>query len=242
MSNDPHTARPGSETDLDLYLRPGRFVDSNHPAVIAYAKQKTGHLDGSDKAAMASALFYAVRDGIRYNPYSFTPDPEALKASSVLAAAETFCIPKAILLAAGARAVGIPARLGFADVLNHLASERLRRLMKTDVFAFHGYTELFIRGQWVKATPAFNASLCDKFRIRPLEFNGLEDALFHPFDLEGRKHMEYVHQYGTFADLPYEEMMESFRTHYPGLLEKGPRPMEGDIEAEGPGITHGTHG
>ena len=60
------------------------------------------------------------------------------------------------VLAAAARVLGVPARLGFADVRNHLTSPRLREMMNTDVFAYHGYTELLIDGRW--QLPAQEAS------------------------------------------------------------------------------------
>jgi transglutaminase-like putative cysteine protease len=124
-------------------------------------------------------------------------------------------VPKSVLLAALARVVGIPSRLGFADVVNHLASKRLLELMKTDVFAFHGFTELFIEGRWVKATSAFDKKLCERFRVPPLEFDGRNDALLQPFNSDGDQYMEYVRDHGTFADLPFELMMETFREVYP---------------------------
>lgn len=94
-------------------------------------------------------------------------------------------MPKAALLAALYRAGGIPARVGHADVRNHLTSPRLMELMGSDEFVYHGYTEMWIAGTWVKATPAFNLSLCEKVGMRPLDFDGFADSLFHPQDLSG---------------------------------------------------------
>ena len=134
--------------------------------------------------ARAIKLYYAVRDGVRYDPYSMQLVPEELGAVRCLAHKVGFCIPKAALLAASARALGIPARVGYADVKNHLATGKLIEMMGTDIFIWHGYTDLFLEGKWVKATPAFNIELCDKFRVLPLEFDGREDSLFHPFDAD----------------------------------------------------------
>src|SRR5919109_1226463 len=119
------------------------FVDSDHPDVIAFAEEATaGATTDREKAV---ALFYAVRDGIRYDPYVISSaDPEIYRASSVLRDRASYCIPKSVLLCAAARAAGLRARLGFADVRNHLNSEKLRaRLGGTDVFVWHGYTEFF---------------------------------------------------------------------------------------------------
>jgi len=159
-------------------------------------------------------LYYAVRDEFRYNPYSISLEEQAFKASFTLEAGQGWCVPKAILLAACCRAAGIPARLGFADVKNHLSTERLRQSMKTDVFLWHGYTSVYLEGQWVKATPAFNVELCDKFGLKPLEFDGLADSIYHEFDCAGNKHMEYLQERGEYQDLPLTEMLSDFEKIY----------------------------
>jgi transglutaminase-like putative cysteine protease len=137
----------------------------------------------------------------------------------VLARKEGFCIQKAILLAAAARTLGIPARLGYANVRNHLATKKLLKLMKTDLFVFHGYTSLFLDGKWVKATPAFDIKLCERFGTKPLEFDGGTDSVFHPYDSSGKRHMEYVHDYGIFDDFPFEQMLDEFKKYYPHLMD-----------------------
>jgi transglutaminase-like putative cysteine protease len=215
----------------DVYLRPTQFIDSDAPVVIEFAHATIG--DAGTDIEKGVRLYYAVRDSVRYDPYAIKPDPDIFRASWVLAAKVGFCIQKAILLAAVARAVEIPSRLGFADVRNHLTTQRLRRLMGTDVFAFHGYTELYLDGQWVKATPAFNRALCERFKVLPLEFDGKSDSIFHPFDAEGRKHMEYLRDHGHFADFPLEKMVRAFKEHYGHLFQKdeGHWPR-GDFEQE----------
>jgi transglutaminase-like putative cysteine protease len=130
-------------------------------------------------------------------------------------------VGKAALLAATARAAGIPARVGFADVRNHLTSPHLRRLMATDVFYYHGYAELYLHGTWVKATAVFDKTLCERVGIRPLEFDGRHDALFHPFDASGRQYMEYVLDRGASADVPVAAIIEAFERYYPGLIAVG---------------------
>ena len=127
---------------------------------------------------------------------------------------ESYCVPKAILLAACARHCRIPARIGLADVRNHLSTERLRQTMQTDVFIWHGYADLWLNGRWVKATPAFNIELCQKFGLLPLDFDGHSDSIYHPFDQAGNRHMEYVQQRGTFDDMPLERITEDFKTVY----------------------------
>jgi transglutaminase-like putative cysteine protease len=166
-------------------------------------------------------LYYAVRDGVRYNPFLDFSDDSAFRASQCLVTGEGFCIGKAALLAACARAEGIPARVGFADVKNHLTTPRLAERMGSDLFVYHGFTELLLDGRWVKATPAFNLALCEKFRVKPLEFDGRSDSIFHPFDADDRRHMEYLRDRGSFADVPVEDIQRVFREVYPGLYGLG---------------------
>ena len=210
------------------FLAPTWYLDFDVPAVAEWAEATAG--DVTDPVEKAVKLYYAVRDGFRYDPYAMTLRPETFKASYVLALGRGFCIQKGVLLAAGARQQGIPARLGFADVRNHLATERLLALLGTDLFIYHGFVEMHLNGKWVKCTPAFNLSLCEKFGVLPLEFDGRTDSLFHPFDAEGRKHMEYVGERGVFADLPYEDIENEFSTLYPGYF--GPGGPGGDFYAE----------
>jgi transglutaminase-like putative cysteine protease len=166
-------------------------------------------------------LYQTVRDEIIYDPYVDLSDPANFRASGVLAAGRGFCIGKAALLAAAARADGIPARVGFADVKNHLTTPRLAETMGSDLFIYHGFTELEIEGRWVKATPAFNLALCKRFRVKPLEFDGRADSVFHPFDEDDRRHMEYLRDRGSFADVPVEEIQAAFRETYPRLYRLG---------------------
>ena len=198
------------------YLEPTYFIESSEPRIVKFARESAG---GGDDTARAVKLYYAVRDGISYNPYCYTFSKEAYRASAVLERGEGFCIQKSILLAAASRASGIPCRLGYANVINHLTSKKLREILRTDLFVFHGYNEFFLKGRWIKATPAFNSALCERFSLRPLEFDGSEDSIFHPYDLEGRRHMEYVHDYGTFADFPWQMMIDESLRHYPHIGE-----------------------
>ena len=207
------------QDNLDNYLCPTRSIDSDAPSIIDFARATTEGEDGP--VPCATALFYAVRDGIRYNPYKIDLSPERFTASTVLAKREGWCVEKALVLAAACRVLRIPARLRFATVRNHLASERLIELMKTDLFVFHGYNELYLDGKWVKATPTFDRELCTRFQVRPLEFDGVHDSIFHEYDQKGGRHMEYVHDYGSYADLPLEKLIAEFRVYYPHFFEEG---------------------
>lgn len=197
---------------MEEYLKPTRFIDFDDPSVAAFADEKAGQ--ATDPVTRAVNLYYAVRDGIRYDPYAIDLSVEGLKASTTLKNGRGWCVAKAILLAACCRQQKIPARLGFADVKNHLSTERLRQQMQTDIFYWHGYTSIYLNGQWLKATPAFNIELCEKFALKPLEFDGRSDSIYHPFDLKGNRHMEYVRHRGEFADVPLEAIIETFQREY----------------------------
>lgn len=201
------------------YLQPGTFIDSGHPLVAKFAAE---HAHGADQRERAVSLYYAVRDAVRYNPFQNFLLDASYRGSVCLERGEGWCVPKAALLAACARAAGIPARVGFADVKNHLTSPRLTERMGTDLFVFHGYTELLLGGKWLKATPAFNLELCGKFRVKPLEFDGRNDSIFHPFDQDQRRHMEYVRERGSFADVPAEDIKRVFSEIYPKFYNLGP--------------------
>ena len=203
---------------MTSYLSPGRYVDSAHPAVQAFSKMNSS---GTSEKERAISLYYAVRDQIRYNPFLDFSDPEVFRASAVLEAGEGFCVGKASLLAACARAAGIEARLGFADVKNHLTTPRLAETMGSDLFIYHGYADLRIDGRWVKATPAFNLALCTRFRVKPLEFDGRADSIFHPFDEDDRRHMEYLRHRGVYADVPVDDIQREFRAAYPKFYGLG---------------------
>lgn len=223
---------PTQPPDPLVYLCPTFYMEVGSPEIVAFAAKSTAGA-GSERER-AVRLYYAVRDGIRYDPYRIDMSPDAFKATTTLAAGAGYCVPKAILLAAAARAAGIPSRLGFADVRNHLATRKLLEALGTDLFVWHGYAELYLGGAWIKATPAFNLSLCERFGVKPLEFDGEHDSILHPFDTAGKKHMEYLRDRGTFADFPLEEMLQGWRDAYPRLFGGSPAPQarEGTFEDE----------
>ena len=147
-------------------LAPTALIDSDHPAVREFASTQAS---GATPRARAIALFYAVRDGFRYDPYRID-----------------------------------------------LSTRRMRELMQTAVFHWHGYAEIWLEGAWRKATPAFNRELCERFDLLPLDFNGVDDSLYHPFDRQGNRHMEYIDDHGAFDDVPLARLIADFARYYPG--------------------------
>jgi len=208
-------------------------IDTDHPAVRAFAHE---HGRGGDERERAVALYLAVRDRFRYDPYRIDLSPAGMRASAVIEHGYSWCVPKAALLAAACRVLGIPARVGYADVRNHLSTERLRQALLTDLYLWHGYTDILLEGRWIKATPAFNIELTERFGLLPLAWDGREDSIYHAFDKAGNRHMEYVHQRGSFDDVPLAQIVADFNRHYPRLVRPdaaiGGADFAADVERE----------
>jgi len=201
------------------FLTPTHFVDSDSREVGDFvARALTGAGDLSP-TAKAIRLFDAVRDEIRYNPFDIGTTADDYRASRIAMKPTNYCVPKAILLTAALRATGIPAAVGFADVRNHLNSPKLAELMGTDLFIYHGYVAVWLEGRQFKGTPAFNTEMCERFGVKQLIFDGKSDALFHEFDRNSQRHMEYVNDRGWFLDPPIGQLLEDFRTTYPKLWQ-----------------------
>jgi transglutaminase-like putative cysteine protease len=196
-------------------LAPAEYIDSQHPLVAAQAARLRAAAGTAGDAARA--VYYFVRD-LRYEGGDFE-DLEIYRASGVLAAGHGYCVGKASLCAALARAAGVPARIGFADVRNHLASPRLLRAMGTDVFAWHGYTELLVRGRWIKVSPTFDIDTCQRAGVAALEFDGEHDALLQSFD--GESSMRYLREHGVFHDVPARFLAAEMQRLYPFTREHG---------------------
>ena len=215
---------PQSVDDLpaeaERYVMPAHFVESDSLEVQGFVSNALRDIPAdASRRDKAIRLFEAVRDDIRYDPYCFALDEDSYRASRIAGAEAAFCVPKAILLAACLRAVGIPAAVGFADVRNHLNTPKLQELMGTDLFIYRGYVQLWLDGESYKVTPAFNMELCERFGVKPLVFDGYHDALFHEFDEQNHRHMEYVNDRGLYVDAPITEFLQAFKETYPKLEE-----------------------
>jgi transglutaminase-like putative cysteine protease len=200
------------DSNHSIYLKPTPIIDCNHHRIQEYTREKVK--GAKDDVAKAVRLYLAVRDGIRYDPYSPFHLPGHYQASKVLERGRGFCVPKVSLLCALARACHIPSRVGFATVQNHLASKKLIDLLGSNVFVYHGFAELYLEEKWVKATPAFNRELCEKHKVPPLEFTGKEDSLFQAYDEGNRKHMEYLEYHGTHPDIPVTGLVSAWEEAY----------------------------
>jgi transglutaminase-like putative cysteine protease len=197
---------------MEEYLRPTSIIDSDNAKVRDHANRVAGN--AHDAVERAVQLYLAVRDGIRYDPYAPFYRPEHYRASYVLERGKSFCIPKASLLCALGRACGIPSKVGFATVRNHLATRQLLEYLGSDLFVYHGFVEFYLEGKWVRATPAFNRELCHRHRVPPLEFNGREDSLFHAHNLDNQKYMEYVKYFESCSDIPVALILQAWKKTY----------------------------
>ncbi len=206
---------------MQEYLQPTEFLDFDQAAVRDYAERAAQ--TGTDDVARAVRLYYAVRDDFAYDPYLLDLRREGLRASTLLQKTRGYCVEKAVLLAATARAVGIPSRLSFYIVQNHIATGKIERILRTNKLVFHGAAEMFLQGHWVKATPAFNRALCVRLGVAPLEFDGVNDAVFQQYDNAGNTFMDYLHDYGNFPDLPYHLYLSELQKHYPHLMDDAQR-------------------
>ncbi len=201
---------------MNEFLRPTEFLNHDDESVREFVVKNTvGAISEKEKAVV---LYYAVRDGFQYNPNILDLRREGLKASDLLKRNRGYCVEKAVLLAACARAVGIPSRLSFYIVRNHIATDKLEKLLRKDYLVFHGAAEMLIGGNWLKTTPAFNKNLCKYIGVEPLEFDGEKDSIFQEFDRRGNVFMEYLHEYGDFADLPYDLYLAELNKHYPHIF------------------------
>jgi len=226
FDQEPHDGVPFDSNDPADFLAPTWYMDFDRPVVQDYAERNAA--GANDDVSKAVKLFYAIRDDFLYTPYRISLERADYRASALIERGDGWCVQKSLAMAACCRHLGIPARVGYADVKNHLTTPRLSDLMGTDYFSYHGYADIWLDGAWVKATPVFNLTLCEKAKVKPQEFDGHADALFQEFDQAGRKHMEYLQDRGIYTDLPFHEIMTDFAWRYPkyqtevwGLVDAG---------------------
>ncbi|MHA1489592.1 MAG: transglutaminase-like domain-containing protein [Promethearchaeota archaeon] len=202
--------------DFKKYLQPTKFLNFNNPNVKRKALEITKGLK-TDKEKVR-ALFYWVRDEIKYNMMTYVPQVKSnFKASVTLRRRYGFCVSKAILLSTFSRAQqpGIPARIHLVDIINHKISQKVIDLMGTNVMHYHGYSELYIDGKWIKAAPVFDQATAIKNGFLPMtEFDGENNALFPHNSTDGSIFVEYTEDRGIYADLPLDDIEKVFNEKY----------------------------
>jgi len=204
----------GDPEPSEKNLEPTEFFDFRHPSVASFVERTIQGED--DPVAQAVRLFHAVRDEVCYDMYGVTIDPSRFRASDVLSRGAGFCIPKACLLVAALRAVGIPSVIGTSDVVNHFTTPKMERAMGgRTIFLHHGYATMYLAGKWVKAVPAFNKELCERMGVAPTGFDGRSDALLQEYDAEKNLRMSYLKDHGHWTDLPMSRISADFSGYYP---------------------------
>ncbi|MFC1925953.1 transglutaminase family protein [Chloroflexota bacterium] len=188
--------------DINLYLKPTEAINSDHKAIRKAAAELT--INCISDAEKAVKLFNFVRDSIRFNPYMVSVYFQDFIASTILERGKGYCVHKAVILAALSRAAGIPTRLCFAKIRNHKVHPDVFKLLGTDVFIRHGYDQFYLEGKWINVASTFDKLLCQKNRLRVVEFDGVHDAFLPETDMDGNPHVDYMEVYGPQADLPFE--------------------------------------
>lgn len=194
------------------HLEPTPSVESAHPSVVGLARRLCG--EGSGPGEKARRIFIYAREEIRYDPFSPFYLMDHYRASAVIERGGGYCVQKAVVLAALARASGIPARLVYADIINHMSSGKMREVMETSLFVFHGYVEMFLDGRWLGAAPTFEKKLCDQKGYPLVEFDGRSGAVQPAVDGKGRRFFEYVRRHGSYGDVPLPAILKSWEETY----------------------------
>jgi transglutaminase-like putative cysteine protease len=201
-----------AERSMERYLQPTAVLDYDSESVKRFVEDAIR--GATDPRERAVRLFYEVRDGIAYDALVPFHRAEYYRAGETLKRGRGYCVQKAALLIAGLRRSGIPARFGFANLRNHGAGKELVEMMGCNIFSYHGFAELHLGGKWIKATPSFDPSVCEKHDIDPLTFDGEHDAVFPSKDRSGRPYVEYLDYLGSYADLPLDDLLEGWNRTY----------------------------
>jgi transglutaminase-like putative cysteine protease len=176
IAQPPGESAPARE-DMAPYLKPGIFVDCDHPGIVTRARALTAAC--RSEAEKAKALFEYVRDTHNHKTC------ESFKASDVLLCGGNYCRQRSILLAALCRAAGIPARLQLQKVT--LKGWRDDDGKISDLVFAHGITGIFLGGRWRLYESVGNGAKwivwtqdARRGKEMPVPFYADRDCLFRP--------------------------------------------------------------
>ncbi|PXY02941.1 transglutaminase [Marinifilum breve] len=201
------------------YISPSYYFDFESDVIQKLISEfKNERFSNKEKAI---GMYLKVRDNWRYDPYTISLAKESFRASVIAQKSTGNCVEKSILLIACLRALGLPARLHLGKVKNHIAVERLTEKYGSNELTPHGMLNVYLNNKWLKLSPAFNKSLCEKFKVAPLDFDGENNSFLQQFNSEGNLFMEYTADYGHFEDVPLEFMKKNIKEHYPHIFNTG---------------------
>jgi len=210
---------PHNKRDLSRYLKTSYIINWKNPCILSDVSKIIKDIPDNDDVQKAIKLFYYVRDNFRYKVTLDFTSPNILKATTTLKQGYGHCVKKAILLTAFGRAAGVPTRLHFVDLKNHLLRpEWIEKLGEKIIY--HGFVEFYLNEKWVKASPAYDKELCIRHNYYITEFNGKDDALFKSTDISGNQFMDYIKDHGTFAKVPYIRMVTTWFKYYTPYILK----------------------
>ena len=181
-------------------LKPRYCIDSDAANVRETAARLTaGYRAARDKARR---IFDYVRDEIVYD---FAPDVKArrdFRASHVLEIGNGFCMQKAALFAGLCRASGIPARIGFQNIVDYKITGRFLEIMGTNELHGHGMNAVYLDGRWLAVDCTLDRTLVERKDYRLVEFDGKHDALLPKTDRSGERHFTILKQRSFYNDTP----------------------------------------
>lgn len=199
------------------YLESTYYFDFENDSVQNLISEfKTETLSDKEKTI---GIYTKVRDNWKYDPYSISLSKEKYKSSYIAEKQSGNCVEKSIILIACLRALGIPTRLHLRKVKNHIAVERLTEKFGSNELTPHGMVNVFLNDKWLKMSPAFNKSLCEKLNVEPLDFDGENNSFLQQYNSEGTRFMEYIDDYGYFDDVPLDFMIKNLKEHYPNIFD-----------------------
>lgn len=198
---DQPLSLPAASAEPEPCTDPTDVIASGHPDIIACTHQVT--VGCTSEFDRARAIFTFVRDEIRYN---FTPillERDDWHAANTLQRGDGFCQQKAVLLAALARAAGIPSAIGFQHLRDHkLLQTRYEEALPEGIIPYHGLTYLWLDGAWRIADATLDAGLCRRRDYRLVELQPDEHARLPKTDQHGAPHFDILNEFGPYPDLP----------------------------------------
>ena len=166
----------------------------------------------------AREIFYFVRDRIRYLFHADSNEDQYL-ASNILKKKGGFCTQKSILFCALARACDIPAGIYFYDIVDYTLPQHIIDLLQTRTLYRHGIVALYLNGKWLKYDATLDSNLVARNNLIAVEFFPDRDCLMHEKTDSGARHIEYVKNYGLFADVSFDEIKLWFKEYYSHLIK-----------------------